>query len=127
MVVEVEIPQGGRGRQGISGGTVVKITVTAAGDIADPWHASDATQATADLVKSIDPTVALTLGDNQYEGGRIQQFHSRHWWQDAGWMASSAPPDPWNIPPRNTNYSGSRHKGPWGQRRSDDPILCRTV
>ena len=58
--------------------------ITAAGDIADPWHASDATQATADLVKSIDPTVALTLGDNQYEGGTIQQFLSGY---DPTWGA----------------------------------------
>jgi hypothetical protein len=58
--------------------------ITAAGDIAGPGHASDATQATADLVQSIDPTVALTLGDNQYEGGRIDQFMSSY---DPTWGA----------------------------------------
>ena len=40
--------------------------ITAAGDIADPAP-SAATKATGQLVSSIQPAVALTLGDNQYE------------------------------------------------------------
>jgi hypothetical protein len=47
--------------------------LTAAGDIADPVP-SVATIATADLITSIDPTVALTLGDNQYETGLLSDF-----------------------------------------------------
>lgn len=49
--------------------------ITAAGDIAEPG-ASAAARATARLVRSIDPTVALTLGDNQYPGGRLSEFRS---------------------------------------------------
>jgi hypothetical protein len=58
--------------------------ITAAGDIADAWVPSTDTRATADLVESIDPTMALTLGDNQYEGGRINQFMSSY---DLTWGA----------------------------------------
>ena len=57
--------------------------ITAAGDIADPVPRPE-TRATADLVESINPTVALTLGDNQYEGGRINQFMSGY---DPTWGA----------------------------------------
>jgi calcineurin-like phosphoesterase family protein len=47
--------------------------ITAAGDIADPVPTA-ATKATAQLIASINPTVALTLGDNQYEGGALSDF-----------------------------------------------------
>lgn len=47
--------------------------LTAAGDIADP-HPSSATQATARLIVSINPTVALTLGDNQYHNGSLGDY-----------------------------------------------------
>ena len=48
-------------------------TITAAGDIADP-HPSSATRATARLIVSINPIVALTLGDNQYPSGSLGDF-----------------------------------------------------
>ncbi len=47
--------------------------LTAAGDIADPAP-SAATIATAHLVAAINPTVALTLGDNEYETGLLSDF-----------------------------------------------------
>ena len=49
--------------------------ITAAGDIADPTPTA-ATKATAQLVSSINPTVALTLGDNQYETGALADFRT---------------------------------------------------
>lgn len=47
--------------------------LTAAGDIANP-HPSSATRATARLIVSINPTVALTLGDNQYHSGALSDY-----------------------------------------------------
>ena len=47
--------------------------ITAAGDIADP-DPKPATVATAKLISSINPRVALTLGDNQYETGLLRDF-----------------------------------------------------
>ncbi len=49
--------------------------ITAAGDIADPTP-NAATKATAQLVSSINPNVALTLGDNQYETGALADFRT---------------------------------------------------
>jgi hypothetical protein len=49
--------------------------ITAAGDISLPVP-SAATKATAQLVTSIDPTVALTLGDNQYPTGALEDFQT---------------------------------------------------
>ena len=50
--------------------------VTAAGDIADP-NPTAATKATAQLVSSIAPNVALTLGDSQYPGGALAGLQGR--------------------------------------------------
>jgi calcineurin-like phosphoesterase family protein len=64
--------------------------ITAAGDIADPRPSSEAI-ATAELVMSIDPNVALTLGDNQYPSGSLTDFRNGY---DASWgrfLASTAP------------------------------------
>ena len=47
--------------------------ITAAGDIADP-DPTEATVATAALITSIDPRVALTLGDNAYPGGALEEY-----------------------------------------------------
>jgi hypothetical protein len=49
--------------------------ITAGGDISAPI-ASAATKATAQLVTSTDPTVALTLGDNQYPAGSLADFQT---------------------------------------------------
>jgi hypothetical protein len=49
--------------------------ITAAGDIAAP-DPSAATRATARMIRSIDPTVALTLGDNAYPDGARKDFAS---------------------------------------------------
>ena len=49
--------------------------ITAGGDIAARVP-SAATKATAQLVTSINPTVALTLGDNQYPGGALADFQT---------------------------------------------------
>jgi hypothetical protein len=47
--------------------------ITAAGDIAEA-DPSSATRATADLVESINPSVVLTLGDNQYPSGLLSDY-----------------------------------------------------
>lgn len=47
--------------------------VTAAGDIASCGWAADS--ATGDLVRAIDPAVALTLGDNAYPDGTSARFN----------------------------------------------------
>jgi hypothetical protein len=49
--------------------------ITAAGDIADR-QPSAATRATARLIVEIRPTVALTLGDNQYPGASLEDFRA---------------------------------------------------
>lgn len=49
--------------------------ITAAGDITFRIP-SAASKATAQLVTSINPTVALTLGDNQYPGGALSDFQT---------------------------------------------------
>jgi Calcineurin-like phosphoesterase len=48
--------------------------ITAAGDIAQAGEPSAQQQQTARLVLSIDPTSALTLGDNQYPDGELADF-----------------------------------------------------
>jgi hypothetical protein len=55
--------------------------ITAAGDIAG--DANDGT-GTADLIKGINPTGALTLGDNAYEDGSLQQYTDYY---DPSWGA----------------------------------------
>lgn len=48
--------------------------ITAAGDIASGGGPDAAQRRTAQLVLSIDPTAALTLGDNQYPDGELADF-----------------------------------------------------
>src|SRR5215210_8374244 len=55
--------------------------VTAAGDIAG--SATDGVP-TGNLIKEIDPTAVLTLGDNAYEDGTLQQYTDYY---DPGWGA----------------------------------------
>ena len=49
--------------------------IAAAGDSADP-SPTEATAATAQLVSSIAPAVALTLGDNEYPTGALADFQT---------------------------------------------------
>jgi hypothetical protein len=60
-------------------GPAGEIVLAAAGDIACPpgeEPREDACQhgATADVVEAIDPALVLTLGDNQYPSGRLEDF-----------------------------------------------------
>jgi calcineurin-like phosphoesterase family protein len=57
--------------------------ITAAGDIADP-NPTTATKATAQLIMSINPTVAITLGDNQYPSGQLSDYEGGY---DSTWGA----------------------------------------
>ena len=49
--------------------------VVAAGDIAGPWAADEAT---AKLIDDIDPAHVLTLGDNAYDTGTASQFDAHY-------------------------------------------------
>ncbi len=64
----------------ISNSGTTTFTVVAAGDIAGACKASDGTacehERTARLVESINPKWALTMGDNQYDDGKISEFRS---------------------------------------------------
>lgn len=52
--------------------------VTAAGDIALEGHPARAQRRTAGLIERIDPTAALTLGDNQYPAGALSDFRTSY-------------------------------------------------
>ena len=58
------------------------LLVTAAGDICGLKPAT--CSPTADLIKTIDPDIALTLGDNQYGEGTLAQYLSGY---DGAWGA----------------------------------------
>jgi acid phosphatase type 7 len=68
--------------------------ITAAGDVANSVPSS-ATRATARLVASIGPSVALTLGDNQYPSGLLSDYNTGY---DPTWGAflSRTRPTPGN-------------------------------
>jgi Calcineurin-like phosphoesterase len=92
--------------------------ITAAGDISLPI-ASAATKATAQLVTSINPTVALTLGDNQYLTGALADFQTGY---GATWgvFKSKTRPAPGNheydassAATGYFSYFGSRAPGRW--------------
>jgi hypothetical protein len=57
-----------------SGGVASAATITAAGDIACPGGPCRANRQTARLVRRVNPTAALTLGDNQYDRGALSSF-----------------------------------------------------
>jgi hypothetical protein len=68
--------------------------VAAAGDIAPPgtgWGH----RATSDRVLAIDPTVVLTLGDNQYPSGAVSDFR-RHYGSTWGRFKAKTRPSPGN-------------------------------
>jgi acid phosphatase type 7 len=52
--------------------------VTAAGDIAARRRPNEAQTKTAALIRQIDPTAVLTLGDNQYPDGALRDFRSSY-------------------------------------------------
>lgn len=52
--------------------------VVAAGDIACPGDPCDQQRETAAIVRRIDPTVVLALGDNQYTNGTLAEFEASY-------------------------------------------------
>jgi acid phosphatase type 7 len=99
-------------------GTSRDPVITAAGDIADP-AASSATHATANLVESINPSVAITLGDNQYPSGLLSDYMRGY---DSTWGAflSRTSPAPGNHEYKSSPnaagyfaYFGVRAPGPY--------------
>ena len=48
--------------------------IAAAGDIACRGEPCDGNRGTARLIRKLDPTAVLTLGDNQYEDGALDEF-----------------------------------------------------
>jgi len=57
--------------QQVGGGAV---TIAAAGDIGAEGGPSDANVQTAALIEDLTPDAVLTLGDNQYEDGELDEF-----------------------------------------------------
>ncbi len=91
--------------------------ITAGGDIA-ALIPSAATKATANLVTSINPTVALTLGDNQYPDGALAEFRTGYGptWGDFKWKTRPTPGNHEYHLPRAAGYFGyfgSRAPGRW--------------
>jgi hypothetical protein len=92
--------------------------ITAGGDIAARVP-SAATKATAKLVSSINPTVALTLGDNQYPTGTLADFRTGYGrtWGAFKWKTRPTPgnheydstPSAWGY----FTYFGARAPGRW--------------
>jgi hypothetical protein len=74
--------------------------ITAAGDIADPVP-KPATQETAKLVISINPTLALTLGDNQYPSGLLSDYQKGYASTWGAFLAKTSPA------PGNHEYKSS--------------------
>ena len=79
--------------------------ITAAGDIANEVPSS-ATRATAQLVRSIDPKVTLTLGDNQYPGGALSDFKTGY---DPTWGTFR-----WKTRPAIGNHEYKSSSTAWG-------------
>jgi hypothetical protein len=79
--------------------------VTAAGDIAARRRPNEAQTKTAALIRQIDPTAVLTLGDNQYPDGRLRDFQSSY---DPTWgvFRSKTYPTPGNHEYRTPNARG---------------------
>jgi hypothetical protein len=77
--------------------------VTAAGDIAVCGSSGDS--ATGKLVRAIDPTVALTLGDNVYPDGALRRFRNCY---DPAWgsFKSKTRPSPGNHDYETPNAAG---------------------
>jgi len=78
----VTVPDGGRAEVPDARARHGGPTIVAAGDISLPGGGQAA--ATADLVTSIGPTAVLTLGDNQYDSGALDDFNRYY---DATWGA----------------------------------------
>jgi hypothetical protein len=77
--------------------------LTAAGDIASCGSSADS--ATGDLVRAIDPKVALTLGDNVYPDGTLSQFRNCY---DPAWGSFKAKTRP---SPGNHDYHTAEASG----------------
>jgi acid phosphatase type 7 len=77
--------------------------ITAAGDIAVCGNSADS--ATGDLVRSINPAVALTLGDNVYPDGSASRFANCY---DPAWgsFRSKTRPSPGNHDYETVNAAG---------------------
>jgi len=100
-------PSNGRvaGMEAVAGAEVVAATdpvVVAAGDICGSATDCDPT---ADLVEQINPTRALTLGDNAYPDGSLSQFSSYY---DPNWGRFKAKTSP---TPGNHDYHTSGASG----------------
>jgi hypothetical protein len=62
------------GATGSSASDLRRASLAAAGDIACPRRPCPPQRRTARLVRRLDPTAVLTLGDNQYDSGSLRDF-----------------------------------------------------
>ena len=92
--------------------------ITAAGDIAREGTPSRQQRRTARLVRSIDPTAALTLGDNQYPDGGLADFRTSY---DPTWgrFKSITRPVPGNHEYLNGGADGYFNYFGWRAHRSN--------
>jgi hypothetical protein len=91
--------------------------VTAAGDIAVCGSSRDS--ATGNLVRSIDPTVALTLGDNVYPNGSPARFRNCY---DQAWGSFKGKTRP---SPGNHDYETASAAGYFGYFAGRAGPCCR--
>jgi acid phosphatase type 7 len=91
--------------------------VTAAGDIAGCGWSADS--ATGDLVRAINPAVALTLGDNVYPDGTAAQFRNCY---DPAWGSFKAKTRP---SPGNHDYLTANAAGYFGYFGARAGPCCR--
>jgi hypothetical protein len=91
--------------------------VTAAGDIASCGSSADS--ATGDLVRAIDPTVALTLGDNVYPDGAPSLFTDCY---DPAWGSFKSKTRP---SPGNHDYETVKAAGYFGYFARRAGPCCR--
>ena len=91
--------------------------VTAAGDIAECGSSGDS--ATGNLVRTIDPAVALTLGDNVYPDGSLARFRNCY---DPAWGSFKAKTRP---SPGNHDYETRNAAGYFGYFGARAGPCCR--
>jgi acid phosphatase type 7 len=89
VLVGIVLAGGGVGSVGARAETGA--VVTAAGDICKSATSPGPCRKSGDLIRSIGPTVALTLGDNQYPDGTLSAYNASY---DKAWGSFKGRTDP---------------------------------
>ena len=104
-LVVVGIALAGAGLVGARAETPV--VITAAGDICRSPTGPGPCRKSGNLIRTIDPTIALTLGDNQYPDGTLSAYNAAY---DNAWgsFKQKTDPVPGNHEYRTANAGGYR-------------------